>query len=373
MSFNFRQNGSWVQGTRYKRENRSWVPLGSGSGGGGGTGVGRDPSAVRSPPSDATTVYADGGTVYGETDGGSTYTASSLPNLLEDLSSNTSTTIAIESDTYTWSDMCTIESYTDILGVGDVTLDVQNMGNNPCFDLYDVTDDVTIENFIFESDGTTDDAISRRESRVPRKDGLHIRHNVFRDFTGENSSEEDVHVINADNWYDGSIEHCEFINTSRSGIRHHAGGEGFNISNCYFDIPPSCQQAIMTDAHQTTIEGCHIKLNNASGDNSYAIRIQDRWADFDKDITLDNNTIEAVAGSTDSHGVYSATNLLDVLDITNNTFYGLDLGVSGDLPSDTDIIGNTFDSCRVGVTSSGSTNINLSDNTFIDSDTDVDL
>lgn len=355
--FKYRQDGSWVQGTLKKRENGSWVSLS----GGGGPDI----------PDDATIVSQDGGTIVGETDDGTQYTGSSLDTVIEDISDDVNGAIAIESGTYDWTGMCTLTNDTHIMGDGEVILDIQSMGNTQVFDLYDVTDNVSFENLIFESDGTTDDAISRREGSTPRKDNLLVRGCEFHGFDGRNSSESDVHVVNADNWYDSVIEHCTFTGVGYSAIRLHAGGEGLICRGNTIDLPPDAQQAIMSDAHQSLIEDNHITLGDASGDPSYGIRIQDQWADFSKDITVKNNTIEAEPGSADSYGFISVTTLLEVLDISGNTFYGHDKAVSGDLPSGTDITSNEFNTCRIGVTSSDSTDINLSDNEFIDCDNDV--
>ena len=324
-------------------------------------------------PDDAMRVSQDRGTVMGETEDGTQYTSSSLHSVVEDISNDVDGAIAIETDTYPWTGMCTLSNNTDIIGDGEVILDIQSLDNNPVIDLHDVTEYVTIENLIFESDGTSDDAISRREGSTPRKDHLAVRNCEFHDFDGRNSSETDVHVVNADNWYDSVIEYCTFTGVGYSAIRLHAGGKGLICRGNDIDLPLSAHQGIMSDAHQSLIEDNYITLGYASGDPSYGIHLRERWADFAKDITIKNNTIEAEPVSLNSNGVSCATDLVESLDITGNTFYGLDQGVSGQLQSGTNIISNEFNTCRIGVTSSDSSDIYLSDNEFIDCDEDVNF
>lgn len=352
MNFNLRQNGSWIQRTPYKRENGSWVSLG-----GGGTEI----------PDDATMVSQDGGTIIGETSNGTQYTGSSLHTVVEDISNDVDGAIGIESGTYDWTGMATLSNNTDIIGDGEVILDIHSRADDDqAIDLYDVTDNVTIENLIFQcNDETGYGAVSRREGSTSNKTNISVRNCEFHDFVNE------THVVNADNWEDSLIENNLFTGVGYSAIRLHVATG--TVRGNTIHLPPNAQQGIMSDQRSTLIEDNTIYLGDASGDPSHAIHLRDLWAEWEKDITLRNNTVEADASSTDSNGVRVETNLVTSLDIEGNTFHNTDRGVTGLLQSGTTITSNEFNSCRIGVESTDSSDIDLSDNEFINCTVDIDL
>lgn len=337
---------------------------GGGTGGAGGGDV--------TVPDDATIVSINAsGTITGETSDGAQYTGSSLHTVVQDISSDVDGAIAIQPGTYPWTGMATLSNNTHIMGDGAVSIEAQSLNNVPMLDLYDATNDITVQNIIFNSDGTSGGAVSRREGRVPRKDNILVRGCEFHDFLTVESEYEGNHIVNADNWYNSVIEDCFFTNVGYSAIRLHAGGEGMICRGNTIDLPPDAQQAIMSDANQSLIEDNRITLGDASGDPSHAIHLRDLWAEFGKDITIRNNTVVADAESTDSIGVSVETHRVDPLVIDGNTFTNLNQGVSGELQAGTDITLNEFNSCRVGISSSDSSDINRADNVFIECETDV--